>query len=250
MSEEQKHMLNSSTPNRTNREKEDLLVPLPNWTASDLKEVVLHDGTISPPCVKVRALLTFYKIRFTRIEGKKKDSDYPGVPVLMVNGRQINDSYIIYKTLSPILAGKPMSPTELEIDELITYGLMPAIEAAVVDSGADLRRCSSLLSWMCCPLWTLSWCLPCLGVSSRIKKDYPGLKELEYYADKLQSYLGSNQFFGGDAVGFNDLALYGMMAPFAKAETETYNQRVLANFPPLRDWHDRMTEVLSLASLF
>ena len=41
---------------------------------------------------------------------------------------QINDSFIITKTLAPILFGDALSPAELELEELVTYGLMLAFE--------------------------------------------------------------------------------------------------------------------------
>jgi len=254
-SDEQKPMLDKATtadsgkPNRTNREREDLLVPLPDWSIADLKDVVLHDAPISPPCCKIRAILRYYKINFKRISGKKKGSDYPGIPVLMVNGRQINDSYIIVKTLAPILTGKPMTQQELELDDVITYGLMPALEAAVVDTGADLRKCAPQAGYFCCCLCAFSLCFPICGCSKRIKKDYPDLRDVEHYADELHTRLGSNQYFGGASIGLNDVAIYGLVAPFAKAGTEAW-QRVLRRHESLLHWHERMLAALPIDSLF
>jgi len=190
-------------------------------------------------------------VPFKTIAGKKKDSEYKGIPVLVVNGRQINDSYIIVKTLSPILTGAEMTKEELEVDDLATFGLMPALEAGVIDCGADMRRCASTIGGffggcMC----FLSLCFPCCGVSRRIKKEYPGIKELEFYGEQLSARLGENPYFHGASVGIVDIALYGMVAPFARAGVHAFTVRTLGKRPNLQAWMERIQKSLPLDLIF
>ena len=57
-------------------------------------------------------------------KGKKPNSEYKKVPVLDLNGVQINDSYIIVKNLAPILYGKALTEEEVKFEEAMTYGMM------------------------------------------------------------------------------------------------------------------------------
>ena len=88
-----------------NLEKEDLKEPLPEWTKDDLKEVTLYGGILSPPCAKIISILHHHNINFTIAKGKRKGSAYKKVPILVLNDRQVNDSFIIIKNLAKIVDG-------------------------------------------------------------------------------------------------------------------------------------------------
>ena len=112
----------------TNGEKEDVSPPL-NWkVADDIKDVVLHQMHPSPPCVKIRCLLLYYKIPFETTKSKP-EGVYKKVPVMKVSEggsrRQINDSYIIFKNLVPVLCQQPFDE---DWQNRITYHLQPSIE--------------------------------------------------------------------------------------------------------------------------
>jgi len=109
----------------TNAEREDLFLPLPSdWTKDSLKNVKLYGLQGSPPSAKIRALLKLAGVEYERCPGKVKGSEYQKIPVLFVNGRQINDSFVIVKTLAPILFGEALTEKDLELEEMLTYGLM------------------------------------------------------------------------------------------------------------------------------
>ena len=105
------------TRNRSNREGEDLAVPL----TADLKtaKITLYGFKESPPCYKVAALLHYYGISFNFVKlmpGSKADgidSAYKKVPKLMINDTQVNDSAIIFKTLTPMLHGTPLTAAQV-----------------------------------------------------------------------------------------------------------------------------------------
>jgi hypothetical protein len=65
----------------------DLLVPLPEWTKDDLKDVVLYTVEMSPPSCKIRAILQYNEVVFMRLNGIKPGDDYRRVPVLVINQR-------------------------------------------------------------------------------------------------------------------------------------------------------------------
>ncbi len=72
-------------------EREDLIVPLPeSWTVADLKNVVLYQNSaISPPCCKIRQVLSYYKVPFSIINGGKPNSEYKKFPVLDIQDKQV-----------------------------------------------------------------------------------------------------------------------------------------------------------------
>mmetsp|Transcript_39367 Transcript_39367/g.47729 ORF Transcript_39367/g.47729 Transcript_39367/m.47729 type:complete len:343 (-) Transcript_39367:481-1509(-) len=80
------------------------------------KDVVLYQYDVCPFCNKVKAFLDFHKIPYRVVEvnplfkGELKWSEYQKVPVLMVNGEQLNDSTHIITTLSERIA--EMEPPE------------------------------------------------------------------------------------------------------------------------------------------
>eukprot|EP00466_Bigelowiella_natans_P015964 jgi/Bigna1/127577/aug1.4_g2285 len=106
-----------------NKEGEDLKVSLSEKTKEDLKDVVLHGLVVSPPSVKIRTILHYYGVQWTNKLGPKKGSEYRKVPVMIINGRQINDSHIMVKNLAPILDGKGLTDEMLEVEKLVTDGI-------------------------------------------------------------------------------------------------------------------------------
>ena len=67
-------------------EKQDLAEPLPEWKKPDLTDVTLYGG-LTPPALKIKAILKYHGIPHKLIDGKKKGDPYTKVPVLLLNGR-------------------------------------------------------------------------------------------------------------------------------------------------------------------
>ena len=74
------------------------------------------------------------------------------MPVLLLNDRQINDSYIMVKNLSPILHDHVMTDDELLFEEEMTYGLMIALEAQLFRDGEQLGKVIKKMKtpWISC----------------------------------------------------------------------------------------------------
>ena len=102
----------------TNKEREDICVPLPFQKKSELNRIVFYGALASPACCKTRALLHLAGIvTYERIYGPPLRASYQKVPVLVINDKyQINDSHIIFKNLAPILyPGYECSDKDLEL---------------------------------------------------------------------------------------------------------------------------------------
>lgn len=226
-----------------NEERQDLVDPLPShWTAASLTDVVLYGGDVSPPCAKIRAVLSYYSVPFRKVNGKKPDSEYKKIPVLDVNGRQINDSFIMVKALAPVLSGKALTKQEVAFEELITFGLMIALEKEVASSVCGLCQCACQ---MClCPGFLLACFAPCIacfvgpGIGKHIVPT--PLRVSEYAAQIQDEFLGETDFIAGDKPGLNDISLFGLLSPFVKAGNSAVDAFLGTDGARLREWHSRM----------
>ena len=208
----------------TNDQREDLAEPLPaEWTRESLTDVVLYGTHASPPCCKVRALLKLAGVPFRRRFGRASGA-YAKFPVLFVNGRQINDSYVIFKSLAPVLFGRPYSAEDVALEELVTYGLMLSCEreafadvecmkrwAAVAGLGSGI---SGFAIRHFAPLSLAS------KGADRLSREHPDLREPVEYMVELKRALDDRggRFFAGEAPGALDASAYGAISVWAAGE--------------------------------
>merc|ERR1712007_52162 len=162
-----------------------------------------------------------------------------GIPVLDIGDRQINDSYIIIKNLSPILQGRPLTEQEVEIEYMLTFGIMLALEKATASSCCSLCGCGRLLGGaLGCALSCISCCIACcVGPKMMQGKD---LKSLTEYSQSLKQHLGNKPFFGGSEPSIIDASLYGTIAPFHLAGASCVDALLGDNSNPLHKWFDTM----------
>lgn len=227
----------------SNNEGEDLAEPLPSeWDLGTLKtlDIKLYGMSISPPCCKIRFLLNYYKVPFTEIRGKKPNSDYQKIPVLDIADRQINDSYIIVKNLSPILQGRPLTEQEVDIEHFLTFGIMLALEKKTASDTRSLCGCAGLMGGgMGC---VLRCCAPVIAccIGPRMMKD-KDLRSLPEYSQSLKDYLGTHPFFGGPEPSVTDASLFGTIAPFDAAGAASAIELLGDTSSPLRKWFEAMS---------
>eukprot|EP00443_Scrippsiella_acuminata_P048458 CAMPEP_0115187690 /NCGR_PEP_ID=MMETSP0270-20121206/10623_1 /TAXON_ID=71861 /ORGANISM="Scrippsiella trochoidea, Strain CCMP3099" /LENGTH=255 /DNA_ID=CAMNT_0002600845 /DNA_START=62 /DNA_END=829 /DNA_ORIENTATION=+ len=236
-----------------NAEGEDLAVPLPReWDLEALREmqVTLYSGKISPPCCKIRFLLEFYQVPHTLVDGKKPGSTYQKIPVLDIGDRQINDSFIIVKSLAPILQGRPLTLDELEIERQVTFGLMVAAEKQTASSIQELCSCGALLGGcMGCLLRSSSCALSC--VAPRKIGAGKDLRSMQEYGDMLREHIGAGSFMGGgDKPSVLDVSVFGVLEPFNRAGCSCIDDLLGDSGNALRSWHNRMRAATAEVNIF
>ena len=213
------------------------------WRSSqDLSNegVILYGNLVSPPCRKINTIFKYYGIKYdlqATIPAAVK-AQYKKIPIVMVGAYQINDSHIITRILAHVLEGKDMNERELLIEKSTTQGLMPALEVAVLESTQSIQQCAPHLVENCClqgVIWSLACCIPCCGISSRIKKNFPDLKSVASYGKWFAEQLGDRPFFHGDQVGVIDCAVFGILEPFGEAGNACFDDFVNAD-PRLKTW--------------
>mmetsp|Transcript_3288 Transcript_3288/g.10064 ORF Transcript_3288/g.10064 Transcript_3288/m.10064 type:complete len:256 (-) Transcript_3288:105-872(-) len=236
-----------------NEEGEDLRVPLPReWDLDALKgmQLTLYQSKISPPCCKLRFLLQYYKVPFRVVDGKKPGSTYTKIPVLDIADRQINDSFIIVKSLAPILQGRPLTQDEEEVERQVTFGLMIAAEKRTAGSVKELCACGALLGGVLgCFLRAGSCVICCVGP----RKIGAGkqLKSMKEYGDMLRDHLASGEFLGGGSrPSVLDVSVFGVLSPFARVEAICIDELLGHEGDPLRAWYDRMRSATAGVDIF
>ena len=139
----------------------------------------------------------------------------------MLNGRQINDSYIIVKNLAPILYGNPLTPEELNFTDRMTNGLIASLLSLTYDSGAleskklylkSEGKCKACCCTVCC---CNCWC--CMSTMSNNVLRYYELEsnKTDSYIAMIEARLSENEFLQGPEIGILDLSLYGATQAFS-----------------------------------
>ena len=99
---------------------------------------------MSPPCSAVRAFLALVDIPYETVnvdfltKSEISFSTYKKLPIITVNGFQINDSAIIIKILAPICFGRHLTEEEqTQIDETTTKAML-AFEVDLFSSDQNI----------------------------------------------------------------------------------------------------------------
>jgi len=223
----------------TNDEKEDVQPPLGWQSKDDVKDVVLHQAKASPPCVKIRQLLSYYQVPFTVVNGKKKGSKYTKIPVMMASNRQINDSYIIMKELVPVLCGETFNE---EWQDKITYSLQLAIEVEAMSNSSDMANFMS-------KGFGVPKCIACCiagpigkSIASKIRAKNPNLPPSVEVGKSFAAKIGDNKFFSGDNPGQVDIAYFGTIVCFQWAGCAVFDNHVQES--GLTEWWRRMEALM------
>jgi len=239
----------------SNKEGEDVVLP-PNVDLKKAK-IVLYEFSFSPPCAKVRALLNFYSIPFesnTTTPGQSKegiDNAYKKVPRMTIDGFQINDSAVIFRTLAPLLSGSPLTAAEVELEKSNNVrGFMGALEKETASSFWGIAGAvdalygtpsSSLSAYLVKPVakyaaglvWPLPWTLMHFAPHG---SDGDSLKFAHRYYGHLLATGGP--YFHGEKIGPVDLSIYGTLKTFLVMHAPMADH--VLDAAELRSWFEKV----------
>jgi len=235
----------------TNPEGVDPSPPLVWASKDDIKDVFVYGGTVNPPVTKIRAHLAYHSIQYKCVQRKtnsQPEGCYQKIPSISVNGRQVNDSYVILKFLVPVLYGS-LSDEQLAWEEHITYSVMIAMEIEAFEDGDS---CGALLSMGGYPSFLAYVAFPFLPFGGQGKKmpagwraaratpkrveKYGELKTCNAYLVEFKNAVGEKAFFSGDQPGAVDVSMFATFKAFG---TLPYTGRALQS-AGLTDWYDRV----------
>eukprot|EP00250_Pteridium_aquilinum_P014034 c21736_g1_i1 orf=235-1218(-) len=221
------------------------------------KEVILYQYEACPFCNKVRAFLDYHSIPYRVVEvnpmSKKelKWSEYKKVPILMVNGQQMNDSTAIISTLNErISLGEMTASAEaLEeqetwrrwVDEHLVHVLSPNIYRNPSEALESFEYITTHGNFT-----TMERLIAKYGgatamyfVSKRLKKRHNITDEraaLYGAADHWVKALKDRSFMGGSKPNLADLAVFGVLRPLRHL---TAGKEMVAN-TSIGPWYTRM----------
>ena len=228
----------SSNESFSNKEKEDILAPI-EGTIDNLGEITLYQSAISPPCCKLRMIFSYYKLKFVVIDGKKPNSEYKKIPVVVVKNKQINDSFIIVKSLAQILDGQELTPELLALEEMNTYELMISLELHTASSCVSLLSCARKMNFCVCVLLSTFSCCICCCAPISMRSKFPNVKSVIEYNALYSDILGEKEYFHGSSPGIVDISLCGILAPFLHANVHVADE-FLGTSGCLFEWHSRL----------
>ena len=181
------------------------------------------------------------------VPSAKKESKYKKIPVLDIDGKQINDSEIIAIILAKVLDVE-YDGRELEMERINTRGLMLACEVAVMESNAELQKCGCELGgFQGCMLWMAPCIITCcIKPSIKLREKTSGLESVSSYAKQFAGFLGSKPYLHGDTLGAIDCSVFGVLNPFRISKSVAFTDFILAD-ERLAAWHNRMlSEMVTL----
>lgn len=197
-------------------------------------DIVLFQYQVCPFCCKVRAFLDKNKIPYRMVEvhpiskSEIKWSQYKKVPIIIVNGVQINDSSIIISSLNRFVrkvSGKnPLSIDETEakwrlwVDDRFVRVLPPNIYRTFEEarSSFDYITQKGEFSYWQQKIALYGGALAMWGVSKKLAKRYNITDERATLYDCANEWCQSipkgQPFQGGSEPNLADLAVYGILS--------------------------------------
>lgn len=225
--------------------------PKVGWHKTSLQDIVLVSAPFSPPCTKIRCHLSYSNMNY-RIKapaeyrkGKTPDKSYMAIPVIWVQGRQVNDSYVIVKSLVPPMYGEEWTSVYDEWEKKITYGLQIAME---VESAEDPKSWGTILDGSGYPAFLASLfgcCLPFPKFAASIRAEraekdeaYGPLRTMAEYCSEFRAALGGKRYFNGEAICPVDISFFGTVQAWANVPRV---QRALRD-SDLNTWFTRVAK--------
>ncbi|XP_031496096.1 uncharacterized protein LOC116261466 [Nymphaea colorata] len=226
-----------------------------------MKELVLYQYAACPFCNKVRAFLDYNKLPYKVVEvnpiSKKeiKWSEYKKVPVVVLDGKQLNDSFQIIETLQ-----QRINPTEENstgsavveekewcrwVDNHLVHVLAPNIYRSPSEALESFDYITTLGNFTTLERWTAKYAgaAAMYLVSKKLKKKHNITDEraaLYAAANTWIRALNDRQFMGRNKPNLADLSVFGVLRPIWKLQSGMD----LAKNTGIGAWYKRMeTEV-------
>lgn len=210
-------------------------------------DITLYQYQVCPFCCKVRSFLDFYNIPYKIVEVNpitkseiKFSKEYKRVPIILINGLQINDSSKIVSALNDLMTvsgstttttsttlplAPQLTPEERQrevkwrkwVDHKLVHTLPPNIYRNPQEALDAFEYISTMnnFSWHQKMVAKYAGGLAMWGVSKKLKTKHGIEDEREALFDCANEWveeLGGKTFHGGDKPNLADLATYGALS--------------------------------------
>jgi microsomal prostaglandin-E synthase 2 len=215
--------------------------------------ITLYQYMVCPFCCKVRAYLDYHQIPYTIVEvnpitkSEIKFSNYKKVPVMVVQGQQLNDSSVIISSLSEIIDNKNTSQRDENeikwrkwVDHKFVHTIPPNIYRSMEEATAAFDYISDMnnFSWIQRMTGKYAGSFAMFAVSKKLKKRHNIVDEraaIYECAKEWEHEIGDKPFHGGDKPNLADLAVYGVLSSIEGLQTF---HDVVANLN-IGPWYER-----------
>jgi microsomal prostaglandin-E synthase 2 len=232
------------------------------------KEVTVYQYKICPFCNRVKAYLDYLRIPYKAVEvnpltkGEVSFSKgYKKVPILLVDGLQVNDSGPIIEHISndvvkanPELLKKHSALFAGDTDKWgewsekrLAVMLYPNITRNMDESWECFEYTNHVQEWnVLNRMGTRAIGAFFMSLANgKIKKKYNIVderKELQQCLLEWTDAVGSNDFLHGDAITLPDLHVFGVLRAIEGLKT---HDEIMSQNAPLKAWYGRMKEQVS-----
>ncbi|KAI4347266.1 hypothetical protein L6164_008090 [Bauhinia variegata] len=229
------------------------------------KDVILYQYEACPFCNKVKAFLDYYDIPYKVVEvnpiSRKeiKWSDYKKVPILMVDGEQLNDSSAIIDKLSEKVFSKKKADLTSEedeetkwrqwVDNHLVHVLSPNIYRNTSEALEAFDYITSNGNFSFTEKITVKYAgaAAMYFVSKNLKKKYNITDEraaLYEAAETWADSLNGREFLGGSNPNLADLAVFGVLRPIRYLRSG----KDMVEHTRIGEWYTRMENVVGNSS--
>jgi len=231
-------------------------------------DITLYQYQVCPFCCKVRAFLDYNKIPYKIVEVNpmlktevKFSKDYKKVPIVIVNGIQINDSSVIISALNellqkennagPVVAGANASEVKWRkwVDHKLLHTLPPNIYRNPQEALDAFEYISTMnnFSWHQKMFAKYAGGMVMWGISKKLKDKY-GIEDerdaIFTCANEWVEELNGKPFHGGDRADLADLATYGALSSIEGLLTFTD----MTQATKIGQWYFRMKKAVGECS--
>ncbi|KAL8132800.1 uncharacterized protein LOC141712246 [Apium graveolens] len=229
------------------------------------KQVVLYQYEACPFCNKVKAFLDYCDVPYQIVEvnpfSKKeiKWSDYKKVPILVVDGEQMNDSSVIIDKLGSMMNSDtpvnevPDNDEEKQwrcwVDNHLVHMLSPNIYRNTSEALESFDYITSNGNFGFTEKITVKYAgaAAMYFVSKNLKKKYNITDERAALYEAAQQWveaLNGREFLGGSKPNLADLAVFGVLRPirYLKSGVDMVENTQIG------DWYARMESVVGKSS--
>ncbi|XP_004512741.1 uncharacterized protein [Cicer arietinum] len=225
------------------------------------KDVVLYQYEACPFCNKVKAFLDYYDIPYKVVEvnplSKKeiKWSEYQKVPIVMIDGEQLNDSSAIIDKLGERILSKKKTDSTSEddeetkwrkwVDNHLVHVLSPNIYRNTSEAleSFDYITSNGNFSFMEKISVKYAGAAAMYFVSKKLKKKYNITDERASLYEAAETWvdaLNGREFLGGSKPNFADLAVFGVLRPIRYLRSG----KDMVEHTRIGEWYTRMERVV------
>ncbi|CAL5186667.1 unnamed protein product [Lathyrus oleraceus] len=228
-------------------------------------DVILYQYEACPFCNKVKAFLDYYDIPYKVVEvnplSKKeiKWSEYQKVPIIMVDGEQLNDSSAIIDKLGERILSKKKADSTSEddeetkwrrwVDSHLVHVLSPNIYRNTSEAleSFDYITSNGNFNFMEKISVKYAGAAAMYFVSKKLKKKYNITDERAALYESAETWvdaLNGREFLGGSKPNFADLAVFGVLRPIRYLRSG----KDMVEHTRIGEWYTRMEIVVGESS--